>query len=145
MRKTPKRNEELIAVKTKINAGPCRIYGERLVCHNRWSTLARSDGIEPENEDLEDLVEKFSKAFDESTRSLGIKTTVGEPKKKLPRKVMVALRQYKRYGKEITNPKKGKNDLTIQKYNKAKTRFNKLMKEHKRKKGTATPKYQTHL
>ena len=47
---------------------------------------------------------------------------------------MVALQQYKRYGKEMMNPKKGKNDLTIQKYNKAKTRFNKLIKEHKQKK-----------
>jgi len=133
MRKNPlETDSEFKTAKTKINAGPCRIYGERLVCHNRWSILANDEEVEPENENLEDLVDKFTKTFDETTRSLGIKTTVGESKMRLPRKIKTALQKYKKYGKEVTNPKGMNNDLTIQKYRKAKARFNKLMKEHKR-------------
>ena len=124
---------EFKVVKTKINTGVCRMRGERLVSHNRWSVLAADDGVEPEDEDLSVLVQGFTKAFDNSTRSLGIKATVGDAKRRLPRKIMASLRSYKRYGKLLaeTRDKGVPDELTETKYKKAQTRFRKLMRDRK--------------
>ena len=125
---------EFRVVKTKINTGVCRMKGEGLVSHNRWSLLAVEDGVEPIDEDVSVLANEFAKVFDKTTRSLGIKTTIGDSKRRLPRKIMTSLRSYKRYGRLLveTKTKNGVPDeLTLTKYNKAGSRFRKLMRKHR--------------
>ena len=135
MRKVPLTTDsEFRVVKTKINTGVCRMQGERLVSHNRWSLLAVDNEENPEEEDVSALVREFSKVFDETTRSLGVKTTIGDNKRRLPRKIMASLRSYKRYGKLLAETKANlgvPDGLTLTKYRRAGARFRKLMKEHR--------------
>ena len=120
--------------KVRVNVDVCRQKGEKLVMHNRWSDLTNETG-EPEGEDLEDLVNKFSKTLDSVTKSLGIKETVGDHKRHLPRGLRDALRKYKSLGKRLVKATEKADDtqMLAMKYQRAQARFKKLMKAHERK------------
>lgn len=125
---------EFRVVKTKINTGACRVQGKGLVSHNRWSVLAVDDGRGLEEEDISVLAQEFSKVFDVTTRSLGIKTTIGDSKRRLPRRIMTSLRKYKRYGSLLAETRANEevpDEQLLIKYKKAGSRFKKLMKGHK--------------
>lgn len=65
--------------KARVNVDVCRQKGEDLVMHNRWSALVNEEG-EPEEENLEQLVERFLTTLDSVSRRLGVKETVGNYK-----------------------------------------------------------------
>jgi exonuclease III/predicted negative regulator of RcsB-dependent stress response len=121
------------AIKMKINVDICRQVGEKLVMHNRWSALTNESG-EPEEEDLETLVEGFSKTLDEVTQGLGIKTQVCNYQRHLPRKLKNALLKYKKLGKQLAKAteKGSPTQLLNEKYKGAQARFKKMMKAHER-------------
>lgn len=117
--------------RVRVNVDVCRQKGERLVMHNRWSRLAVESG-EPEDENLETLVEEFSKTLDRVTRSLGVKEVVGNHKRRLPRKVREALAKYKKLGKELAKATEGagSNQMLNTRYKHAQSRFKKMLKAH---------------
>jgi exonuclease III len=117
--------------KVRVNVDVCRRQGEALVMHNRWSALANETG---EPEDLETLVEEFSSTLNSVTEKLGIKETVGNRRRRLPRKLKEALRKYKELGKRLAKAtKKGEDtQMLSERYLKAQTRFKKMMKVHER-------------
>lgn len=129
--KIPKATKE--PERVRVNVDRCRQVGEKLVMHNRWSALTNETG-EPEEEDLETLVEGFLTTLDSVTKSLGVKETVGDYKRHIPRKVKEALAKYKKLGKELTKAtEKGDNtQLHNEKYKRAQARFRKLMKAYER-------------
>jgi exonuclease III len=85
-------------VKVRVNVDRCRQKGEQLVMHNRWSVLA-NEGEQEEN--LETIVEKFSEILEGVTKKLGIRESVGDHKRHLPRKLKEALQKYKKLGKKF--------------------------------------------
>lgn len=130
MKGTPAATKTL---RTKVNVDICRKEGEKMVMHNKWSILSNEEG-ESDGEDLETMVERFSKTMDEVTRSLGIKVTTGDQKRYLPRKLKEALKKYKRLGKELAKATdKGKNTQMLNtRYKRAQAKFKKMIKANER-------------
>ena len=134
LRKSAKAPERITETsKARINVDICRQMGEKLVMHNRWSVLANETGEEGE-EDLNTMVERFSKTLDATAMKLGIKETVGGHRRRLPRKLKEALAKYKKLGKELAKAtEKGKSTLSITaKYTRAQTKFKKMIKVYER-------------